>query len=109
MNFDDETAVAASDRPPEAMPVADDLLARCQRRVGYFFRDTAILQASLTHASGAEHRLASNERLEFLGDAILGFVVCELLFHQFPQYLEAELTKVKSVVVSRQSRAKISY
>src|SRR6476619_7526277 len=87
---------------------SDDILARCQRRVGYFFRDTAILQAALTHASGAEHRLASNERLEFLGDSILGFVVCEMLYHQFPQYLEGELTKIKSVVVSRQTCAKIS-
>jgi hypothetical protein len=52
--------------------------------------------------------LASNERLEFLGDAILGFVVCEMLFQQFPQYLEGELTKIKSVVVSRQTCAKIS-
>ncbi len=90
-------------------PIAsDDVLPRCQRRVGYFFRDPAILHAALTHASGAEHRLASNERLEFLGDAILGFVVCEMLFHQFPQYLEGELTKIKSVVVSRQTCAKIS-
>src|SRR5205085_2535533 len=45
---------------------------------------------------------------EFLGDAILGFVVCEMLFRQFPEYLEGELTKVKSVVVSRQTCAKIS-
>ena len=67
-----------------------------------------MLRAALTHASGAEHRLASNERLEFLGDAILGFVVCEMLFQQFPQYLEGELTKIKSVVVSRQTCAKIS-
>ena len=67
-----------------------------------------MLRAALTHASGAEHRLASNERLEFLGDAILGFVVCEMLFRQFPQYLEGDLTKIKSVVVSRQTCAKIS-
>lgn len=86
----------------------EDLLARCERRLGYTFRDKAILRSALTHASGAEHRLASNERLEFLGDAILGFVVCELLFHLFPQYLEGDLTKIKSVVVSRQTCAKIS-
>ena len=89
-------------------PVPDDLLARCQHRLNYTFRNTAILRAALTHASGAEHRLASNERLEFLGDAVLGFVVCELLFRQFPQYLEGDLTKIKSVVVSRQTCAKIS-
>jgi ribonuclease-3 len=98
-------ALADADETPLA---SDDLLARCQRRVGYFFRDKAILHAALTHASGAEHRLASNERLEFLGDSILGFVVCEMLFQQFPQYLEGELTKIKSVVVSRQTCAKIS-
>ena len=93
--------------PGVSLP-ADDLLALCQRRIGYIFRDKAMLRAAMTHASGAEHRLASNERLEFLGDAILGFVVCELLFHQFPQYLEGELTKIKSIVVSRQTCAKIS-
>jgi ribonuclease-3 len=91
-----------------AAPETDDLLVRCQRRIGYFFHDPRMLRAALTHASGAEHRLASNERLEFLGDAILGFFVCEMLFRQFPQYLEGDLTKVKSVVVSRQTCAKIS-
>jgi ribonuclease III len=64
--------------------------------------------SSLTHASGAEHRLASNERLEFLGDAILGAVVCEILFHQYPDLLEGELTRLKSIVVSRQTCAKLS-
>src|SRR5882762_6614649 len=83
-------------------------LDRCERRIGYAFQDKTFLRAALTHASGAEHRLASNERLEFLGDAILGFVVCEMLFLQFTQYLEGELTKIKSVVVSRQTCAKIS-
>jgi ribonuclease III len=83
-------------------------LARCERRIGYEFRDRSLLCAALTHASGAHHRLASNERLEFLGDAILGAVVCELLYCQYPDYLEGDLTKVKSVVVSRQTCAKIS-
>ena len=84
------------------------LFAECERRIGYQFVNQDLLQAALTHASGAEHRLASNERLEFLGDAILGAVVCELLFCQYPQYLEGDLTKIKSVVVSRQTCAKIS-
>jgi ribonuclease-3 len=83
-------------------------LDRCERRIGYVFHDKAMLTAALTHASGAQHRLASNERLEFLGDAILGAVVCELLFVQYPDYLEGDLTKIKSVVVSRQTCAKIS-
>ena len=55
-------------------------LELCERRIGYVFQDKRLLQAALTHASGADHRLASNERLEFLGDAILGAVVCELLY-----------------------------
>src|SRR5882724_13565622 len=83
-------------------------LERCERRIGYVFGDKALLTAALTHASGAQHRLASNERLEFLGDAILGAVVCELLYAQYPDYLEGDLTKIKSVVVSRQTCAKIS-
>src|SRR5882724_4159193 len=83
-------------------------LERCERRIGYVFGDKALLTAALTHASGAQHRLASNERLEFLGDAILGAVVCEQLYSQYPDYLEGDLTKIKSVVVSRQTCAKIS-
>jgi ribonuclease-3 len=46
--------------------------------------------------------------MEFLGDSILGAVVCELLYHQFPAYLEGDLTRIKSIVVSRQTCAKIS-
>lgn len=90
----------------EANLVAE--LDRCERRIGYRFSDKRLLRAALTHASGAEHRLASNERLEFLGDAILGAVVCELLYRQYPEYLEGDLTRIKSIVVSRQTCAKIS-
>jgi ribonuclease III len=101
-----------ADAPPadSAPRTPDDLtlLERCERRIGYQFQDKQLLTAALTHASGAEHRLASNERLEFLGDAILGAVVCETLFRQFPQYLEGDLTKIKSIVVSRQTCAKLS-
>ena len=85
-----------------------ELLADCEQRIGYTFQDKSLLLAALTHASGADHRLASNERLEFLGDAILGAVVCEILFHRFPNLFEGELTKIKSVVVSRQTCAKVS-
>lgn len=95
---------AGTDLAPELL----SLLENCERRIGYTFSDKSLLRSSLTHASGAEHRLASNERLEFLGDAILGAVVCELLFHQFPEFLEGDLTKLKSIVVSRQTCARIS-
>ena len=82
--------------------------AECQMILGYRFRNLTLLKESLAHASGADHRLASNERLQFLGDAILGAVVCEQLFRKFPDYLEGDLTRIKSVVVSRRTCAKIS-
>jgi ribonuclease-3 len=80
----------------------------CQRRIGHVFRDPSLLIAAVTHASGARHRLASNERLEFLGDAILGFIVCERLFQAFPESLEGDLTRIKSVVVSRETCSRLS-
>jgi ribonuclease III len=79
-----------------------------ETRLGYQFTDRSLLRSALTHASGASHRLASNERLEFLGDAILGFVVCDMLFRLYPEYLEGDMTRLKSIVVSRQTCAKIS-
>jgi ribonuclease-3 len=86
----------------------EDELERCQRVLDYRFEDPSLLREALTHASGANHRLVSNERLEFLGDAILGAVVCDYLYHRFPDYLEGELTRIKSHVVSRRTCAKLT-
>ena len=83
-------------------------LEAVQEVLAYRFKDTGLLESSLTHASVAEHRLASNERLEFLGDAILGLVICEELYSRFPEFLEGELTRVKSVVVSRETCAHVA-
>ncbi len=99
MNFSDDV---------ESLDALAESLARCEQRLGYVFQNKDHLREALTHASGAVHRLASNERLEFLGDAILGKVVCKHLFLKYPQYLEGDLTKIKSTVVSRQTCAKIS-
>ncbi|HEV3257624.1 MAG TPA: ribonuclease III [Gemmataceae bacterium] len=85
-----------------------DVLEECQTTLGYHFRRLELLRAGLTHASGANTRLASNERLEFLGDAVLGLVVCEQLYLRFPEYQEGDLTKIKSVVVSRRTCARIA-
>lgn len=84
------------------------LLEKLEERIGYAFKDRGLLLSALTHASGAEHRLSSNERMEFFGDAILGFVVCELLYKQYPDFLEGDMTRLKSIVVSRLTCAKIS-
>src|SRR3974377_940265 len=85
-----------------------DSLEACQNAIGYQFRQPELLRASLTHASGANTRLASNERMEFLGDAVLGLVTCEQLYLRFPDYQEGDLTKIKSVVVSRRHCGRFS-
>src|SRR3954470_19436788 len=85
-----------------------EILEECQKAIGYRFRQPELLRGALTHASGANTRLASNERMEFLGDAVLGLVTCEQLYLRFPDYQEGDLTKIKSVVVSRRICARFS-
>lgn len=84
------------------------MLSRLEERLGYRFVNRALLVTALTHASIADRRVVSNERLEFLGDAVLGLVSCEHLFRWLPERLEGELTKIKSHVVSRQTCAEIA-
>ncbi len=83
-------------------------LPEIEQLIGYHFSDGSLLAQALTHASGTENRLASNERLEFLGDTILGLVICQTLFERFPEYLEGDLTKVKSMLVSRRTCARLA-
>ncbi len=83
-------------------------LALCEQIIGYQFKDQSLLLSALTHASGASHRLESNERLEFLGDAVLGLTVCHWLYEDYPEYNEGDLTKIKSAVVSRRSCGKVA-
>ena len=78
-----------------------------QERIGYTFRRPEILRLALTHSSGATCREQSNERLEFLGDAILGDIICVELFRRFPKADEGELTRLKSDVVSRETCARV--
>ncbi|MFO0828910.1 MAG: ribonuclease III [Phycisphaerales bacterium] len=89
-------------------PDEESLVRRAESRIGYRFKDPSLLSLALVHASIAGSRLESNERLEFLGDAILGMVICGYLFRAFPQALEGELTKIKSNVVSRRTCAEIA-
>src|SRR5580692_9172719 len=85
-----------------------EILEECQDLVGYRFQKPELLRAALTHTSGANTRAASNERLEFLGDAVLGLITCEQLFLRFPDYQEGEMTKIKSAVVSSTACARFS-
>lgn len=78
-----------------------------EKKLGYVFRDPALLQAALYHSSYAnEHRgahIASNERLEFLGDAVLGFVTAEHLYKKHPDLPEGDLTRIRAALVCEES------
>ena len=80
--------------------------------LGYRFRNITLLQRALTHSSYANERwhdgLMSNERLEFLGDSVLGMVVAEYLYENFPDRPEGELTRMRADMVCETSLAKIA-
>jgi ribonuclease-3 len=88
--------------------VTTETREKAEQILGHTFRNVDLLTEALTHASIANTRLLSNERMEFLGDAVLDLVVCEALYLRFPEYLEGDLTKIKSAVVSRKTCAEIS-
>src|SRR6476469_5423023 len=89
-------------------PVSPELRERAERVLGHTFKNPNLLKEALTHASIADHRLNSNERMEFLGDAVLDLIICEALYLKFPQYQEGDLTKIKSAVVSRRTCAEVA-
>ncbi len=83
------------------------LLSRCEASIGHVFRDRDLLAAALTHASTKVTSGRSNERLEFLGDAVLGVIVSRILFDEHPDFEEGRMTKARAQVVSRKSLAEI--
>src|SRR5436305_8934497 len=95
--------------PPQELTASREraILDECQEAIGYRFGRAELLRAALTHTSVANTRSASNERLEFLGDSVLGLICCEQLFVRYPEYHEGDMTKVKSVVVSRRTCARM--
>jgi ribonuclease-3 len=85
-----------------------DVLQQIEQILEYKFSDKNRLIEALSHSSAVDNRLLSNERLEFLGDAVLAVVICQALFDNFKDYLEGDLTKIKSKLVSRETCAAIS-
>ena len=97
------------------LPLPEDPAAALQARIGYTFRDAGLLRLALTHSSLAfEQGEASgrsepnrttedNEQLEFLGDAVVGLVVTELLCRHFPDRREGDLTRMRAMLVSGKS------
>ena len=92
----------------KGVPPTGKSLELLQRTIGYRFNDIRLLVDSLVHRSYLPARQEdnndrrSNERMEFLGDSVLSLVVNEFLYHRYPDKSEGELTKMKSVIVSKQ-------
>jgi ribonuclease III len=84
------------------------IIQSAETALGYRFTDPGLLIRALTHASIAEARTDSNERMEFLGDSVLGLIVSERIYSRFPDLLEGEMTKIKSTAVSRQTCAMLA-
>ena len=85
-----------------------EVIEQIESIVGYHFADSALLKRVFVHSSVANHRLESNERLEFLGDSVLGLIACQRIFNLYPDLLEGDMTKIKSAAVSRRTCAKIA-
>ncbi len=81
-----------------------------QRTIGYRFRDRGLLEHAMTHTSRANEDVSGgvldNESMEFLGDAVLGFVIADVLFREFPDWNEGEKSKTKATLVSTATLAR---
>ncbi len=87
-------------------------LAPLEKRIGYRFRDRGLLEHALTHRSrvheDASGGVFDNESMEFLGDSVLGFVIADMLFRQFPQHNEGQKSKLKASIVSATALARLA-
>jgi ribonuclease-3 len=83
-----------------------------EQRIGYRFRDRGMLEHALTHRSrvheDASGGVFDNESMEFLGDSVLGFVIADMLFREFPQHNEGQKSKLKASIVSAASLARLA-
>ncbi|HTV02154.1 MAG TPA: ribonuclease III [Luteitalea sp.] len=102
---------SASTDGPKVVPLRDEL-APLEARLEYHFRDRELLVRALTHRSRAHEdgtgASSTNESLEFLGDAVLGFVVAALVYEMFPESDEGQKSKVKSSLVSYTALARVA-
>lgn len=87
-------------------------MKKLENKIGYAFRDPKLLELALTHSSYSNERgrgrLGCNERLEFLGDSILGYFTAEYLFRTYPEKPEGEMTKIRAELVCEQSLARVA-
>src|SRR3990167_9075378 len=87
------------------IPPGERSLDACEDLLGHRFGQRELLRRALTHASAKEAARPSNERLEFLGDAILGLAISEQLFRACPDFAEGDLTQARSAIVSARALA----
>ena len=89
--------------------MTENNIKKCEEVIGYEFKNIGLLKNALTHTSFAyEHKVKSNERLEYLGDSILEFVSSEYLFKNYNNLSEGEMTKVRAYAVCEDSLYKIA-
>jgi ribonuclease-3 len=95
---------------PKSGGTAPEFDARLERAIGWTFVDHALLDCALTHRSFCSEQglEQSNERLEFLGDSVLGYVVTTFVYEQYPTLPEGELAKLRAAVVSAETLAEIA-
>ena len=96
--------------PGRVVPFGSEL-EPLERQIGYRFKDRGLLEHALTHRSrvheDASGGVFDNESMEFLGDSVLGFVIADMLFRQFPHHNEGQKSKLKASIVSAASLARL--
>ena len=84
-------------------------MKKIEEKLGYIFKRPAYLEEALTHSSYAnEHKISSNERLEFLGDSVLSIIISDKLFRDLPDVDEGTLTKIRASIVCEETLAKLA-
>jgi ribonuclease-3 len=86
----------------------EEVLEQIEQIIGYKFTNRSLFAEAFTHSSSVDNRVISNERLEFLGDSVLALVICRTIFDRSPDFLEGDLTKMKSMLVARGTCARIT-
>jgi Ribonuclease-III-like/Putative prokaryotic signal transducing protein len=96
--------------PGRVVPFGSEL-EPLERQIGYRFKDRGLLEHALTHRSrvheDASGGVFDNESMEFLGDSVLGFVIADMLFREFPHHNEGQKSKLKASIVSAASLARL--
>ncbi|WP_058486327.1 ribonuclease III [Defluviitalea phaphyphila] len=92
--------------------IKDEKISKFEKIIGYTFKNKNLIIEALTHSSYAnenrKYNIPNNERLEFLGDAILELIISDFIFHKYPNMPEGELTKLRASIVCEASLANIA-